>query len=387
MTHIEGGVSKVKIDNNIVTKTYYFEQDCLLDSPYAFMTTELVILNLLNGTDGFPKIIDVILEPPKYSIVMPYLGRPITKVDYSRELLTQILYKVDFLHAHDIVHCDIKPDNIVIDDHQKISIIDFSHSFIMTNFDSPTQDHGQPTGQPTGQPHGQPHDQSNGQPHKLTHHEIFSTYAYIAPESYNMGNHKTRSVDVWGLGCLLYELVTGQCLFKNEDTTEIDHRASIIKMITYHCNLPKIYEKIDKIIGYEIEKTLMKQIFQIDPDKRPTIRQLIESISVPYICPQQLYNVNTKNDYHYSDSRLRCWDFPHSLCMFVDHLRDQLIFAKMNVDQYQLVYLVHMIIGVVFYNKNIIPYDVLCAGCNYMSLLTHIIKNINLSIIYLDIWI
>jgi len=107
---ISGGVSDVMIKSDTVIKTYTLINDSLTDSTdFAYLTTELCILNLLNGIDGFPKIIDIIQDPPRYGIVMPYLGEPVGKCDNSLEVFVEILKKASILHDHNIVHCDLKP--------------------------------------------------------------------------------------------------------------------------------------------------------------------------------------------------------------------------------------------------------------------------------------
>lgn len=128
--HIDGGISSVTINGDIVTKTYKVKNDVLKPCEYGCITKEVAILNLLEGHIGFPQLLDIQIAPCEYSLVMPYLGKTLYNHEYTRGIFVQILRKVAISHKHNIVHFDIKPSNICIDDNNKISIIDFSHSIL-----------------------------------------------------------------------------------------------------------------------------------------------------------------------------------------------------------------------------------------------------------------
>ena len=86
---ISGGAADVLIRDDLVIKTYKFAHDSLHETTdYAYLTTELCILNLLNGIDGFPHIMEIIQDPPKYGIVMPYLGEPDRHTTRSLRLIS-----------------------------------------------------------------------------------------------------------------------------------------------------------------------------------------------------------------------------------------------------------------------------------------------------------
>lgn len=179
--HIDGGVSSVTIDGNVVTKTYKIKHDVLKPCEYGCITKEVAILNLLGGYKGFPQLIDIQIKPCEYSLVMPYLGKTLYKHKYTRDIFIQILRKVAILHKHNIVHFDIKPPNICIDDNNKISIIDFSHSILTLDYE-------------------------------IHVHTCCGTYTYMPPEVFRKKTYKlTSAIDIWSIGCVLYELITKKC--------------------------------------------------------------------------------------------------------------------------------------------------------------------------------
>lgn len=105
----------------------------------------------------------------------------------------QILNSLNFLKTLQIIHCDLKPENVLLTNPQKASIklIDFGSSCFITE--------------------------------KL-HTYIQSRY-YRAPEIM-LGIPYTPAIDMWSLGCILTELYTGQPLWPGD--TEKDQFLHIV---------------------------------------------------------------------------------------------------------------------------------------------------------------
>lgn len=97
-----------------------------------------------------------------------------------QSIAKDILRCLMLLKSLNLVHCDLKPENILYTDqsHTKVKVIDFgSASFL---------DH-----------------QS---------YDLLQTKPYRAPEVC-FGCNFDFSADIWSLGCILYELLTGKVLF------------------------------------------------------------------------------------------------------------------------------------------------------------------------------
>ena len=93
------------------------------------------------------------------------------------ELFRQVCNAVSFAHRHSIVHRDIKPNNILVDTHGQSKLLDFGIAKILDG--------------------SQPAEES--QPR---------TPQYASPEQFH-GGPVTTSTDVFSLGVVLYELITG----------------------------------------------------------------------------------------------------------------------------------------------------------------------------------
>ncbi len=104
-----------------------------------------------------------------------------TDQDTLIDFLHDVACGLEYLHDHDIVHRDIKPDNIMVDD---------NIHFMVTDFGISVQNIGHDKGAMG----------SSGSP------------AYMAPEIYTNGD-AVKASDIWALGATAYELVEKQLPF------------------------------------------------------------------------------------------------------------------------------------------------------------------------------
>lgn len=157
----------------------------------------------------------------------------------------QIANGIEYLHNKGIVHCDIKPGNIVIDNYN-VKIIDFGCSLILNEINENSV--------------------------------ILCTPQYSAPENSHLDlieyKNSIKSIDIWSLGCLYFELFTGNKLF-DQDTKEL----VFVEMIKIF-GMP-IYKGVD-LSRYEQFRPYSKQkvIFDDHIDKcflKEDVRLLINS--------------------------------------------------------------------------------------------------------------
>jgi len=130
-------------------------------------------------------------------IVMEYIqGAPLDKLiagagklspAESLNVLLQVCAGLGYAHERGIVHRDIKPENIMIQNDNKVTILDFGLA---------------------------------GPPGTLMGHEVHGTPLYLAPEVIRRGQVDGRS-DIYSLGMVCYRMMTGQRPFGGMDAATV----------------------------------------------------------------------------------------------------------------------------------------------------------------------
>jgi len=103
-------------------------------------------------------------------------------LDEVRKIVNQISSGLRGFHRKEMVHQDLKPDNIVVDQHGTVKIIDFGSTriFGLDEVASP-----------------------------IEQLDLLGTVDYTAPE-YHLGVKGTSQVDLYSLGVIAYEMLTGK---------------------------------------------------------------------------------------------------------------------------------------------------------------------------------
>lgn len=118
-------------------------------------------------------------------------NRPLDTRD-AAQLLQTLAGAVAFAHERGVIHRDLKPANVLIDLTGKPWLTDFGLAKRMDVDDSNTM---------TGQ--------------------ILGTAAYISPEQINNRQAVSAATDVYGLGGILYECLTGKPPFQDDDVLKV----------------------------------------------------------------------------------------------------------------------------------------------------------------------
>lgn len=183
--------------------------------------------------------------------------------DTVRRVLWQVLKGIEFCHLHNIIHRDIKPENILVSKGGVVKLCDFGFARTLA------------------------------QPGEA-YTDYVATRWYRAPELLVGDTKYGRAVDIWAVGCLTAEMLTGEPLFPGE--SDIDQLYHIVKCFgnltqrhreIFYKNplfvgmrLPEVREieplekKFPRISA--LAHDLMKQSLKLDADERPTCSQIIK---------------------------------------------------------------------------------------------------------------
>ena len=150
----------------------------------------------------------------------------------AKQYLKEIISAIKYLHEKNppIIHRDIKPENILIDYDGNCKLADFGWASF---------DYGE---------------------------KIRDTYCgtpeYLAPEMINQSGHN-KSVDIWAIGILLFEMLTGRTPFNlYGDRNQLYNSIKILNI-----NWPDDFPIL--------AKDLIKKILCIDPDERLSLDEII----------------------------------------------------------------------------------------------------------------
>ena len=151
----------------------------------------------------------------------------------AKQYLKEIISAIKYLHEKipPIIHRDIKPENILIDQDGKCKLADFGWACF---------DYG-----------GKIREAFCGTPE------------YLAPEMINKSGHN-KSVDIWAIGVLLFEMLTGRTPFNlYGDRSQLYNSIKILNI-----NWPDDFPVL--------AKDLINKILCINPDERLSLDEIIK---------------------------------------------------------------------------------------------------------------
>jgi mitogen-activated protein kinase kinase kinase len=164
-----------------------------------------------------------------------------------RNFVRQIVTGLAYLHGREIIHRDIKGANILVDNKGGIKISDFgiSKKIEASNL-------------------------LNGAGNNKNRPSLQGSVFWMAPEVVKQTSY-TRKADIWSLGCLVVEMMTGTHPFP--DCSQLQ---AIFKI-----GGAKISPTIPEHASAEAQ-TFLKQAFEVEHTKRPSAEELLFS---PFLNP------------------------------------------------------------------------------------------------------
>lgn len=127
----------------------------------------------------------IVMEHVDGMTLKQYLQEEYISVDEALRIMGQICDAIDHAHANRIIHRDIKPQNMMIDQSGNVKVTDFGIAVAMSNA-------------------------------TLTHTmSVLGSVHYFSPEQAR-GKFADEKSDIYSLGTVLYELVTGRVPFIGE---------------------------------------------------------------------------------------------------------------------------------------------------------------------------
>lgn len=227
----EGGMANVYLANDTIldrkVAIKVLRGDLSNDEKFIrrFKREALSVSNLSHP--NIVEVYDVGEEDGNYYIVMEYIdGKTLKQLLQKRgaltlneviDIMTQLTDGLSHAHEAYIIHRDIKPQNIMIEDNGLIKITDFGIAMALNS----TQ---------------------------LTQtNSVMGSVHYLPPEQAN-GKGSTIKSDIYSLGILMYELLTGSVPFKGDTAVEIALKHMKEKVPSIRKQNPTIPQSVENIV-------------------------------------------------------------------------------------------------------------------------------------------
>lgn len=192
----------------------------------ALAATELVHPNIVG-------VYDVDEESGMQYLVMEYVkGMDLKRfiqtkhpISYSKivDIMQQVLSAVSLAHAHGIIHRDLKPQNILMDQEDVVKIADFGIAIALSET-SLTQTNS-----------------------------MLGSVHYLSPEQAR-GGMATKQSDIYALGIILYEMLTGNVPFDGESAVTIALKHFQDKMPSVKSFDPEVPQALENIVMHATAK-------------------------------------------------------------------------------------------------------------------------------------
>lgn len=209
---------------------------------------------------GIVKFINYVEKPEGVFLIMEYV-KGITLEDFIKKkngliveskaypLIKEILEAFEYAHSKGIVHQDIKPSNIIIQEDGHIKIMDFGIAQIVSE------------------------SQHNG--------AVMGTPEYMSPEQIYGNAIDTRS-DIYSLGVLIHNMLTGKAPYDTTRLTEQEIKHRVVKDELPRMNecYPYISDKIQKVVDKATDK-LPESRFQSCSEMKDAVKKALNPDRIP----------------------------------------------------------------------------------------------------------
>jgi len=214
-------------------------------------------------------IYDIVESEDSLYLVMEYIeGKDLKSLIKDRgqlsvvealDIANQVTAGVEVAHENNIIHCDIKPHNILITDNNQVKVTDFGIARAVSSSTMTITD------------------------------TIMGSAHYFSPEQAQGKEINTYS-DIYSIGVVLYEMISGQVPFKGESPISV-----ALKHIQKE---PKELNELMPSIPAEVNNLVMKTLTKDPKNRHESATQLREDIvkAIKNIEVSEKYKPDDKTD-------------------------------------------------------------------------------------------
>lgn len=207
-----------------------------LDSPY------IVKIHDIGQVDDIHFIVMEYVEGSSLSDMIEYEVVPsVEQLKRRLKIFRQVMEAVRYAHDNGVIHRDLKPDNIMVSKAGQVKVMDFGLAFFAGH-------------------------------HSLTEvGQVMGTAAYVSPEQ-AVGKVTDERTDIYSLGVILFELITGRWPFTANNPLEMFRKVS-----EEPAPSPKIY---NKSVTPLLESIVFRALRKKPEDRFLNMSEMIDSFDL-----------------------------------------------------------------------------------------------------------
>ena len=269
----------IDINEKVLIHIFPKEKIKILANEVTFMNNQVFLMKLLNHKNIL-KLFEIIETKTHAYLIYEYfngvkLSDYIFKKKKLNEEETMIIFKqilsvLIYIHGMYLCNLNLSSNNIIIDSNNNIKICDFKYGHFYT-----TKEKSKP--------------------------ELIGDHPFLCPELHSKKQYNPELADMWSLGVILYQMITGNLPFKSKKDLDL-----IRSIIVGHYSIPNnINSNIKNLIKGLLEKNeekrfKIKDLFnqQYLKDKKITkdsLGQGLNILSIRYPIDELILNICKNN--------------------------------------------------------------------------------------------
>jgi serine/threonine protein kinase len=202
-------------------------------------------------------VLDYLVEDGRSYLIMRYIdgigldkriqdARGPLPIKETRAIARDVLGALGFAHSQNVIHRDVKPSNVLLEDGKHAFLMDFGIAVA----------------------------RNSANERRLTQYgAVLGTYQYMSPEQMRSSREVTPASDIYSFGCMLYEMLTGKAVFDPENQAT-DHELRLmhdtqvpLSPRTFHPDTPP-----------ELEWVTMRCLAKLPEDRFPSCEAVLEAL-------------------------------------------------------------------------------------------------------------